>query len=137
LDRLRDLTALNERSQAKTIHFSMNYHPAQQLEDRKMLQLAREFLQKLDFDEQPALVYRHLDAGHPHAHIVTVNIRRDGSRIDNDKRDPHFLQKVSSELERHHNLLPAAMHRAMNHWQEEQHLPKRLQYGESATKTGI
>src|ERR1700722_7364683 len=116
LDRLRDLTALNERSQAKTIHFSMNYHPAQQLEDRKMLQLAREFLQKLDFDEQPALVYRHLDAGHPHARIVTVNIRRDGSRIDNDKRSPYHLQKVCAELEQRHGLIPAGMHTAMNHW---------------------
>jgi hypothetical protein len=137
LDRLRDLTSLNERSQAKTIHFSMNYHPAEQMENRKMLQLAREFLQRLDFDEQPALVYRHLDAGHPHAHIVTVNIRPDGSRISNDKRSPHHLQKVCAELEQRHGLIPAGMHTAMNHWREEQQYPQRLEYGKTPTKTGI
>jgi hypothetical protein len=43
----------------------MNYHPAEQMEDRKMRQLAREFLQKLDFGEQPALVYRHLTRAIP------------------------------------------------------------------------
>jgi hypothetical protein len=137
LDRLRNLTALNERSQAKTIHFSMNYHPDQELEDRKMLQLARELLHQLDFGDQPALVYRHLDAGHPHAHIVTVNIRRDGSRIDNDKRSPYHLQKVCAELEQRHDLMPAGMHTAMNHRREEQQYPQRLEYGKTPTKTGI
>jgi hypothetical protein len=137
LQRLRDLTALNERSQAKTIHFSLNFHPAEQLDDRKMRQIAREFLQKVDFGDQPALVYRHIDAGHPHTHIVTVNIRPDGSRIDNDKRAPRNLQKVCSELEQRHALMPAGIRFAMNHWRDEQRSPQRLTYGETPTKTGI
>ena len=137
LHRLRDLTTLNERSHAHTIHFSLNYHPGQQLEDRKMRQLAREFLREVDFGDQPALVYRHLDAGHPHAHIVTVNIRPDGSRIPNDKRAPHYLQKVCSELEQRHGLIPAGMHTAINHLREEQQYAQRLEYGKTPTKTGI
>jgi hypothetical protein len=137
LQRLRDLTALNERSQAKTIHFSLNFHPDEQLEDLKMRQIAREFLQKIDFGDQPALVYRHIDAGHPHAHIVTVNIRPDGSRIDNDKRSPHHLQKVCAALERRHGLKPAGMHNAMNHWRQEPQYALRLEYGKTPTKIGI
>jgi hypothetical protein len=137
LQRLRDLTALNERSQAKTIHFSLNFHPAEQLDDRKMRQIAREFLQKVEFGDQPALVYRHIDAGHPHAHIVTVNIRPDGSRINNDKRAPRSLQKVCSELEQRHGLMPAGIHTAMNHRREEQEYALRLEYGKTPTKTGI
>ena len=137
LHRLRDLTTLNERSRANTIHFSLNYHPAQQLEDRQMRQLAREFLQKVDFGDQPALVYRHLDAGHPHTHIVTVNIRPDGSRINNDKRAPHHLQKVCGELEQSHHLMPAGMHTAINHLREEGQYAQRLEYGKTPTKTGI
>jgi Relaxase/Mobilisation nuclease domain len=137
LQRLRDLTVLNERSQAKTIHFSLNFHPDEQLEDRKMRQIAREFLQKIDFGDQPALIYRHIDAGHPHAHIVTVNIRPDGSRIDNDKRSPENLREVCAELERRHSLMPAAVHHAMNHWREEQQYAQRLEYGKTPTKTGI
>jgi hypothetical protein len=137
LRRLRDLTALNERSQAKTIHFSLNFHPAELLDDRKMRQIAREFLQKVDFGDQPALVYRHIDAGHPHAHIVTVNIRPDGSRIDNDKRAPRCLQKVCSELEQRHALMPAGIHVAMDHRRQEQQYTQRLEYGKTPTKTGI
>jgi len=137
LQRLRDLTALNERSQAKTIHFSLNFHPAELLDDRKMRQIAREFLQKVDFGDQPALVYRHIDAGHPHAHIVTVNIRPDGSRISNDKRSPRHLQKVCAELAQRHRLMPAGMHTAMNHRREEKDYALRLEYGKTPTKTGI
>lgn len=137
LTRLRDLTALNERSQAKTIHFSLNYDPADQLEDRKMRSLAREFLQKIDFGDQPALVYRHLDAGHPHSHIVTVNIRSDGSRIDNNKRAPHYMQKICAELERKHGLKQSGMHGALTHWQKERRPALRLEYGKGPTKPGI
>ena len=137
LHRLRDLSSLNERSLAHTIHFSVNYHPAEKLEDRQMLQLAREFLQKAAFGDQPALVYRHLDAGHPHMHIVTVNIRPDGSRISNDKRSPYHLQKICTELEQRHSLLPTGMHHAMNHWHDERGNVQRLEYGKTPTKTGI
>jgi hypothetical protein len=137
LQRLRDLTSRNERSHAHTIHFSLNYHTLQQLEDRKMRQLAKEFLGKVDFGDQPALVYRHFDAGHPHTHIVTVNIRLDGSRIDNDKRAPHYLQKVCEELEKRHDLMAAKMHVAINHMREERQYAQRLEYGNTPTKTGI
>jgi len=137
LRRLRDLIVLNERSKAKTIHFSLNFHPAEQLDDREMRLIAREFLQKVDFGDQPALVYRHVDAGHPHAHIVTVNIRPDGSRIVNDLRAPHHLQKVCAELERRHRLMPARMYNALSHRREEPQHTQRLQYGKTPTKTGI
>lgn len=137
LERLRDFTALNERSQAKTIHFSLNYDPAEQLDDRKMRRLAREFLQKIDFGDQPALVYRHLDAGHPHAHIVTVNIRRDGSRIENDKRAPLYMQTVCAGLEHKYGLRQSGMHEALSHWQEERQPALRLEYGKDPTKPGI
>jgi hypothetical protein len=66
-----------------------------------------------------------------------VNTRRDGSRIDNDKRSPYHLQKLCGELEQRHGLIPAGMHTAMNHWREEQQYPQRLEYGKTPTKTGI
>ncbi|MGI8583448.1 MAG: relaxase/mobilization nuclease domain-containing protein [Chitinophagaceae bacterium] len=38
-------------------------------------------MDKIGFAEQPYLVYQHLDAGHPHIHIVTTNIQQSGKRI--------------------------------------------------------
>lgn len=36
----------------------------------------------MDDCKQPNLIYQHHDAGHPHLHLVTNNIQRDGKRID-------------------------------------------------------
>jgi Relaxase/Mobilisation nuclease domain len=150
LDRLQQLSVLNERSQAKTVHLSLNFHPDDELTDKKMRQIAAEFMHKIDFADQPALVYRHLDAGHPHMHVVTTNIRPDGSRITSDLRSPRHLMEICVGLEIHHHLTPAipdpstalrrTVHRptvALNPAQRDMPGPQLLQYGQSPTKTGI
>lgn len=110
LQRFDDLVVLNERSQAHTIHISLNFHPNDQLTDKKMRQVATTFMEKIGFSAQPWLAYRHIDAGHPHMHIVTTNIRPDGDRITNDLRSPRLLVRYCNELERLHSLTPAKEH---------------------------
>jgi hypothetical protein len=144
LHRFRNLSVLNERSRAQTIHLSLNFHPDDQLADKKMRQIAAEFMKQIDFADQPFLVYRHLDAGHPHMHVVTINIRPDGSRISNDQRSIPNLMRVCAALEDKHHLTPAGP----ADWQQRLHPeslrhPQRtegaqsLTYGQTPTKTGI
>ena len=133
LRRLQQQMVLNERSQAKTVHLSLNFHPDDQLTDKDMRQIASEFMPKIDFADQPALVYRHLDAGHPHMHVVTINIRPDGSRIKNDLRSPHHLMEICAELENRHRLTPAFRKITT----QRQSIVGRVQYGQSPTKTSI
>jgi len=139
LDRLQHQMILNERSQAKTVHLSLNFHPRDQLADDKMRRIAAEFMKKIDFADQPALVYRHLDAGHPHMHIVTTNIRPDGSRIKNDLRSPRHLMEICAGLENRHHLTPAIPSPSDDQRLAQRNAlsPQRLEYGQSATKTGI
>ena len=132
LERLRHQMVLNERSQAKTVHLSLNFHPVDELTDTKMRQIAAELMPKIDFADQPALVYRHLDAGHPHMHIVTTNIRPDGSRIKNDLRSPHHLMEICTELEIRHCLTPA-----FRKITAQRQSVQRVQYGQMPTKTSI
>jgi len=157
LHRLQQQMVLNERSQAKTVHLSLNFHPDDQLTDKTMRRIASEFMQKIDFADQPALVYRHLDAGHPHMHVVTINIRPDGSRIKNDLRAPHHLMEICAGLEVRYHLTPAipdpstALRATVAHNPAQRERPglihnpaqrntpgpQRLHYGQSPTKTGI
>jgi Relaxase/Mobilisation nuclease domain len=146
LSRLQKQMVLNERSHAKTVHLSLNFHPDDQLTDKMMRRIAAEFMQKIDFADQPALVYRHLDAGHPHMHIVTTNIRPDGSRIKNDLRAPHHLMEICAGLEVRHRLTHAipslSVSRPMTPYfydpvQRDTPRPQLLHYGQSPTKTGI
>jgi hypothetical protein len=131
--RLHDLTVLNERVRKHTIHFSLNFHPGDRITDNQMRRIAGEFLRQIDFGDQPALVYRHLDAGHPHAHVVTVKVRRDGSGIENDKRSPRHMTRVCAELERRHGLTPALAAPVV----QRQPIMTLLEYGKAPTSTGI
>jgi hypothetical protein len=146
LERLRHQMVLNERSQAKTVHLSLNFHPDDELTDKKMRQIAAEFMRKIDFADQPALVYRHLDAGHPHMHVVTTNIRPDGTRIKNDLRSPRHLMEICAGLENRHRLTPAFLGPKLRpEWSATQNRTttsqrqsvERVQYGQSPTKTSI
>lgn len=106
LQRFRNLTELNERSKKKCIHFSVNFPPSDILSDKEMKLIATGFMQAVGFGDQPWLLYRHTDVGHPHMHIVTTNIRPDGSRIPNDLRSPHHLKQICFALEEKHHLHP-------------------------------
>jgi relaxase-like protein len=106
-DRFQELTVRNERSQKKIVHLSVNFPVEDKLDDRQMVRIGTEFMQGIGFGDQPWLLYRHLDAGHPHFHIVTTNIRPDGSRISSDFRSPHHLMRVCFGIEEKHGLTPA------------------------------
>ncbi|MBS1663970.1 MAG: relaxase/mobilization nuclease domain-containing protein [Bacteroidetes bacterium] len=151
LQRFKNLTVLNERCKANTIHISLNFHPIDNLTDKQMVKIAAQFMKGIDFQDQPWLVYRHHDAGHPHMHVVTTNIRPDGTRIKNDKRSPHQLMQLCQKIEMTHELTPVlvadlshARHLTYDQadrlilYKSQANEPiHRLEYGEQSTKQGI
>ena len=139
LQRLHERAERNERVLKHTAHMSLNFHPGDNLTDKQMAIIAAQYLKGIDFADQPALVYRHLDAGHPHCHIVSSNIRPDGTRISNDLRSPRHLEEVCRKLEHIHHLTPVR-DTADGEQRLQQRQPThalRLHYGECATRTGI
>jgi hypothetical protein len=139
LERLQERSLLNERVHKNTAHMTLNFHPQDQLSDRDMKLIAARYLKDIGFADQPALVYRHLDAGHPHLHIVASNIRHDGTRISNDLRSPYHLKQVCQQLEKTHHLTPVRelTPEAQRLRQTPEKHVQRLQYGQGATRTGI
>ena len=51
----------NVRTRNKVIHISLNPHPDDRLTDMEMEQLAREYLEKLGYGDQPFLIFKHED----------------------------------------------------------------------------
>jgi len=139
LDRLHERSLRSERVYKNTAHMTLNFHPRDQLSDKDMKLIAAQYLKEIGFADQPALVYRHLDAGHPHAHIVASNIRPDGTRISNDLRSPYHLKQICQQLEKTHHLTPVRelSPEAQRLRQTPQKYLQRLQYGQGATRTGI
>lgn len=143
--RFQDLDCLNERSQKHIVHITVNFSPKDELSDLRMKRIATDFMHAIEFGDQPWLLYRHIDAGHPHAHIVSTNIRPDGSRISNDLRSQSHLKQICFQLEERYGLTPVfEMPDLFNEQkitpQHEHHResgPTRITYGEKTTRGAL
>ena len=91
------------RTKKPVLHISLNPHPDDNLTEQQYEILAREYLDKLGFGEQPFIIYKHMDIDRHHIHIVTVNVNEQGKRLNQD-----FLfrrsKKITTELEEKYNL---------------------------------
>ena len=91
------------KTQKPVLHISLNPHPDDRLTEQQYEILAREYLEKLGFGEQPYIIYKHEDIDRHHIHIVTVNVNEQGKRLNQD-----FLfrrsKKITTELEEKYNL---------------------------------
>ena len=96
----------NVRTRNKVIHISLNPHPDDRLTDMEMESLAREYLEKLGYGDQPYLIFKHEDINRHHLHIVSVNVDENGRRLNKD-----FIhrrsKRITTELERKYGLHPA------------------------------
>lgn len=94
------------RTRNKVIHISLNPHPDDRLTDTELEQLAREYLDRLGYGDQPYLVFKHEDISRHHLHIVSVNVDENGRRLNRD-----FIhrrsKRITSELEKKYGLHPA------------------------------
>ena len=88
------------------VHISLNPHPEDVLTDIELQNIARDYLEKLGFGNQPYLVFKHEDIDRHHLHIVTINVDENGKRLNRD-----FLycrsDRIRRELEQKYGLHPA------------------------------
>ena len=99
LARFERLLQLNRRATTNTVHISLNFAPGENLPAATLREIASAYMEKIGFAAQPFLVYQHHDAGHPHLHIVTTNIQRDGKRISLHNLGRGASEKARKELE--------------------------------------
>lgn len=137
LRRFEKLTELNQRTRVNSLHISLNFDPSEQLSEDKLLAIARDYLERIGFGEQPFLVYRHRDAGHPHLHLVTTNIRSDGSAITLHKLGVNKSEPARLAIEEKYGLVPAESKHRRAVLKPEVVDAARVLYGKSETKKGI
>lgn len=130
------LNCRNERAKTKTLHISLNFDPSEKLSTEKMQQVAEAYIKGIGFEGQPFLAYRHIDAGHPHIHIVTTTIREDGSRINTHNIGRNQSEVTRKQIEEDFNLIKANDKKAIH---REQVIPinTRLIYGKTETRQAI
>ena len=85
------------------VHISLNPHPEDALTDAELQDIAREYLEKLGFGNQPYLVFKHEDIDRHHLHIVTVRVDENGKCIS-DKNNYYRSKQITRELEKKYGL---------------------------------
>jgi Relaxase/Mobilisation nuclease domain len=136
LNRFEKLIARNQKTKTNAIHISLNFDVKENIGKEKLCSIASTYMDKIGFGDQPYLVYQHLDAAHPHIHILTTNIQDDGKRIDIHNIGKDKSKKARKEIEIDFNLVKAESKRK----QEESIKPidvKRAVYGKHETKRSI
>jgi hypothetical protein len=135
--RLEKLAALNQATKVNSVHVSLNFDPSEKIPVDKLQEIADAYMQKIGFGEQPYLVYQHHDAGHPHIHLVTTNIRKDGTRIKLHNIGRNQSEKARKEIEREFKLVKAQREQLKQVYQLKPVNIQKVQYGQSETKQAI
>ncbi|MNJ95344.1 Relaxase/Mobilization nuclease domain protein [compost metagenome] len=111
LNMLLKTADLNPDVKRNNVHITLNFAPGESFSEEKLCAIASEYMERIGFGEQPFLVYKHNDAGHPHIHISTVKIRPDGSKIDMQNIGKLLSEPARIELEKKYGLIKAEDHK--------------------------
>lgn len=130
-------TSLNERAVTNTLHASLNFDSSEQLSNEQVVDIAKSYMDKIGFGQQPYLVYRHHDAGHPHIHIISTNIQRDGSRISMHNIGRNQSEKARKEIEVEFGLVKAEEKKLDDKIKLIPVSVQKVAYGRSSTKRAI
>src|SRR5690606_14800777 len=100
------VASLNPRLKKNTYHTSLNFAQGESVSNEKMLAVAREYMERMGFDDNPYFIFRHNDSNHPHCHILVLRTKFDGSTVS-DSNNYKRSEKIVRQLERKYGLQQA------------------------------
>ena len=98
------------RTEKHVMHISLNPHPDDKLTDTELADIAREYMEKIGYGEQPFVVFKHEDINRQHLHIVSIRVGKDGKRLNNDYIHRRS-KRATHALEKQYNLHPSGSRR--------------------------
>jgi hypothetical protein len=129
--------SLNERASTNTLHVSLNFDPSEHLSKDILIAIAERYMEGIGFADQPYLVYKHQDAGHPHIHIVSTNIQQDGKRISLHNLGRNQSEKTRKSIEIEFGLVKADRKNIIAGLKIPPVNAQKVIYGKQATKQAI
>lgn len=93
----------NKNTEKPILHISLNPSPEDYLTDKQFAELAKDYMERMGYGDQPYIVYIHEDTGRRHIHIVSTCVDENGNKIS-DKYEWNRSMKVCRDLESKYNL---------------------------------
>jgi len=101
---------LQIRTEKPVIHISLNPHPDDKLTDVELSDIARGYMEKLGYGNQPYMVYKHEDIDRHHLHIVSIRVDETGKCLNNAYNFQRS-KAITRELEKEYGLHTAERQR--------------------------
>lgn len=137
LNRFTKQASLNENVKRNAVHISLNFDPSENHSKEKLNEIAKVYMEKIAFGKQPYLVYQHYDAGHPHLHLMTNNIQRDGKRIDLHLLGIRKSEPARKEIEETFGLVKAEGRKTKEQFSLQPIADRKVEYGKAESKKAI
>lgn len=120
------------RVQEPVFHVSLNPHPGDRLDKEQLIEVARFYMERMGYGDQPYVVFQHQDIARTHLHVVASRIRPGGHAVayqDYRRRS----KAATEEIERVFGLIPAASCRPVNPLEE----LRKVRYRDSDLKVQL
>lgn len=137
LNRFIKQASLNENVKRNAVHISLNFDPSENYSKEKLNEIAKVYMEKIGFGKQPYLIYQHYDAGHPHLHVITNNIQRDGKRIDLHLLGIRKSEPTRKEIEETFGLIKAEGRKVKEQFSLQPIANPKVEYGKAESKKAI
>ena len=96
----------NRRTTNTVFHVSLNPSPEDRLTDEQLGEIAREYMKRMGYGEQPYIVFKHRDIAREHLHVVSLRIDREGRKLPHDFEARRSVE-ITRDLEQKYGLHPS------------------------------
>lgn len=100
-------------------HVSLSVSPEENLNDRKWMAIAKNYLKGMEFSGSQYVVYRHTDRNHDHIHIIASRVRLTDGTVVRDSWQYRRSEVLVRQLEQEFGLLPTR-----SSWERRERAPK-------------
>ena len=81
MESFRPYLEANRRTTNTVFHVSLNPSPEDKLTDEQLREIAREYMERMGYGNQPYIVFKHKDISREHLHIVSLRVDENGHKI--------------------------------------------------------
>ena len=94
------------RTKKPVFHCSINPHPDDVLTSAQLQAIAKEYMERMGYGNQPYIVFKHNDIAREHIHIVSLRVDSFGKKL------PHAFEgrrskQITNDLELKYGLIPS------------------------------
>ena len=97
----------NRRTTNTVFHASLNPSPEDRLTDEQLREIAREYMERMGYGEQPYIVFKHKDIERQHLHIVSLRVDEQGCKLPHDfeaRRSMEILRDLECKYDLHPSI---------------------------------